>query len=80
MSDNLKEEYLSVLEKIDSLMQLFYKMEEKTAKLKERFAYNPDEEGLIDEIKEHEENYKKVYEQMLKLNNRASELKDKYSK
>ncbi len=80
MSDNLKEEYLSILEKIEALMKLFSKMEEKTAILKQRFNVNPDEEGLSEEIAKQEENYKAVYEQMVKLNQRASELKDKYSK
>lgn len=80
MKDNLKEEYLDILNKIDELTKVFDGLEKETIELKVRYHENPKDEALLVEIKNHEEKYKKLYQQMQVLNLEAKALKDKYSK
>ena len=79
MKDNLKEEYLDILNKIE-LTNVFDGLEKETIELKVRYHENPKDEALLVEIKNHEAKYKKLYQQMQVLNLDAKALKDKNSK
>ena len=74
--DKFKLEYITIIDEIDKLLVKFKKMEENTAKLKEEYSKNPNDEKVLQEIKDTEKLYQNVYNQFVDLNKRAKALKE----
>ena len=75
MSDLVKYEFIKLLDELEEASNIFDEMQEKTKKLKELYKENPNDEKLLAEIKEHEENFRAVYEKFIELNERSKELR-----
>lgn len=78
--DNLKDEYSAIIEEIDQNIIEFNKLEEKTERLREKYRKSPKDENILKEIKNHEKEYKTIYDKIQKLNIQAEKLKEKYNK
>lgn len=74
--NKFKLEYSTIINEIDKLLIKFKKMEENTAKLKENYAKNPNDEKILEEIKKTEKLYQDVYDKFVDLNKRAKALKE----
>ena len=74
--DKFKLEYITIIDEIDKLLVKFKKMEENTAKLKEEYSKNPNDEKVLQEIKDTEKLYQNVYNQFVDLNKSAKALKE----
>lgn len=76
MSDSTKFEYIKMLDEFEVLTKQFDELQEITAKLKEEYRKDPENQELLDYIKKHEEKYKEVYEKFENLNARSKQLLD----
>lgn len=75
MSNQVKVEYIKVLNEFEATSKKFEGLEQKTKMLKELYKQTPNDEALLQEIKMHEQEYKATYEKFVELNSRAKKLK-----
>ena len=75
MSDIIKYEFVKILDELEVVSNEFDNLQAETAKLKELYQKDPNNQELLAYIKLHEEKYRVVYEKFVELNKRSKELK-----
>lgn len=76
MSDIIKYEFVKILDELEVASLEFDALQAETAKLKELYKQDPNNQELLAYIKQHEEKYRVCYERFVELNRRSKELKE----
>ena len=74
MSDEIKFEFIQILDELAEQQNKLTLLNLETEKLKEQYNLDPNNQELLDYIKAHEEKYKELYEKSVALNKRSKEL------